>query len=290
MAILVKEPDAFPRERVRLRMAALLKGVKKQRAWTHVGRRTVLNNLMTVSSDLWLVGSRSLDPSSLGSRHLASLIHVWQQGAVDNQGRLLRKPLSRKAAAQLWTAVGHWTSAIGKANIRPPFQQAWPEEVEQAAPTGNRRSGRLLLSQIDEATYLAVLEAWRTEPGRQLNYWLARAVRELGLSVGEAIRFAPRNALQAGGTSIVVTKWAATSQRVVALDTPEKLSLVAGIVDYLKQTQQARLCWPRSGGSDGVESLDAAEVKFRESVRYQVTRIERAVQRKAAQPTAEVNP
>lgn len=276
MAILVKKSEVFPRERVRLRMVALLKSVKKRREWTHSAHKVVLTNMMTVSADLWLLGSRSLDPSSLGSKHLASLIQMWKEGAVDLQGHQLRRPISRKAASQLWTAVGHWTSAVGKANIRIPFRSAWPDEAAQAVlPTGARRSKRLLLTQIDEATYQTLLGTWRDEPGRRLNYWLARAVRELELSVVEALRFAPRSAMQAGGKSIVVTKWVATSQRRIELDTADKLAVIQGLVDYLKQTQQVRLCWPK-GGTDGVESLEVAEVKFREAVRYQVHRIERA--------------
>lgn len=277
MAIVVMEAQRapFPRERYRARMAVLLAGVKKQSDWSYGARKVVLANLLTVCSDLWLTGARSLDPRNLGAKHLDGLIQVWQQGAVSEKGQTLRKPLSRKAASQLWTAVGHWCNAIGKRNIRLPFREAWREDVESCAPVVHGRNGALLLRQIDEATYQDLLAAWQTKPGRTLNYWLARVVRELGSSVAEAVRFSPTRAVQAGGTCIVVNKWAATSSRVIELDTPEKAALVRDLVAYMRHTKMHRLCWPRDG-SDGVESLEAAEVKFRESVRYQVHRIESA--------------
>jgi hypothetical protein len=168
--------------------------------------------------------------------------------------------------------------------MRMGFHHAWPVTVEHSAQARKRRTAGLLLNHIDDTVYQALLRTWADEPGRRLNYWLARAVRELGLSVAEAVRFTPRSAVQAGGTCIVVSKWAATDQRRIDLDTPEKAALVRDIVAYMRQTQRQRLCWPK-GGSDGVESLEAAEVRFRESVRYQVGRIEKAGAKSPADPT-----
>lgn len=287
MPIVVKDAGQclFPRHQARLQMDKLLTQVKKKRAWTHSAHQVVRGNLLTVSADLWLLGMRTIEPRNLGGRHLTSLVGLWQQGAVDAQGRQLRKPLSRKSASHLWTALGHWCEAVGKKGMRPDFRQAWPQEPPgplgtqdegSTAPAIKGRNGALLLQQVDDQTYQALLKLWVDAPGRKLHYWLARAVRELGLSVGEAVRFAPRSALQAGGASIVVTKWAATSQRVVQLDTPDKLALVEGIVAHLKQTHQSRLCWPRGDSSDAVPSLEAAEAKFRKAVSYAVRRIESA--------------
>lgn len=186
----------------------------------------------------------------MAKRHVLALVEVWARR---------EQPLARGTIDKLWaTALWWYEYGLQKGERFDKWDDHWPQDValpaqvdkpqSQAIEKGDSESVGLAPAGsdarvargwegVDQAAVLAALRGLD-----ERAWWMARLVRELGLTVREATLLAPHVALQFDGV-VVTTEPKGRQGRHVVVQTDEAGCLVAELKAWARGQPRGSVGW-----------------------------------------------
>ncbi|MCV2366421.1 hypothetical protein LNV23_23575 [Paucibacter sp. DJ1R-11] len=242
---------------------------------THATQATIIKLTVRIYSDLHSLGYAGLSVGNLKPVHLAALLGLWRNGVKSADGNVLRQPVARSTAGNMWSVLRGWCALLGKNGMAREFQYVWPDDqpalkkVRTAREKDAVYSRQCLVHTISEPVYQSMIASWHDVPSRKLIYWVVRATRELKIDVQTALQLEPEVNSKRKEGYLVVKGWKGADVTAVPIDTDEKRALVEGLISYTKTLGIKRLCWDK----EDCPTIDIAARRVTNAVRYQVSKL-----------------